>query len=42
LLFGLDYNAKLHKDVQNGVGVEIARFKREEAKKNNGGATKDL
>jgi len=33
ILFSLGYNPALHKRVQNGVGLEIARIGKEEAKK---------
>jgi len=33
ILFSLGYNPPLHKQIQNGVGMEIARIKREEAQK---------
>lgn len=33
LLFGLGYRPKLHKEVQNSVGLEIARIKKIEGDK---------
>lgn len=44
VLFGLGYNPSLHKQVQNGVGKEIARFRRADGEKKRANATekKDL
>jgi len=44
ILFGLGYNPSLHKQVQNGVGKEITRFRRANAEKRRASAAqgKDL
>jgi uncharacterized membrane protein YGL010W len=33
ILFSLGYNPEMHKRIQNGVGLEIARFKKAEGEK---------
>lgn len=42
MLFALGYNPKLHKQIQNEVGKDIAKFRREQAEKQRAAGRKDL
>ncbi|GJJ16265.1 hypothetical protein Clacol_010561 [Clathrus columnatus] len=41
LLFALGYKPQLHKEITNGVGVEISKFRRETAERKRQGQKKE-
>lgn len=42
ILFGLGYRPELHKDIQNGVGLEIAKIRKAEGDKKRAEVKKEL